>query len=443
MRFLKGLGILAAAIVIGAVAGLSMYGVIRTTGVVDAYKAANIGQTEGETAETKGGTMLEIPQYDKTEVATAGAKVIRSSATDVSDIVEETMPSMVAITGVTEYESYDMFGYFFGGGGGSQTFEAESAGSGIIIGEDDDELAIATNNHVVADTKDLVVTFADGTSAPATIKGRDADKDVAVVSVKKEDIEKDTRESIRIVALGDSDELKVGQGVIAIGNALGQGLSVTTGVVSALDRQLEADGSASEGLIQTDAAINPGNSGGALLDMDGKLIGINEAKYAETQVEGMGFAIPITKVYDLIEDFSAREVREEVDEDEQGYIGIRGQNIDAEVSGKYDMPQGVYVYQIVEGTPASESALKERDIITKLDGQGVKSMEELQELLKGYKEGEEVELTIQRLVDDEYEEKIIKVKLASKKQLMDDEEEADTKDKSKDKKAKKKDDDED
>jgi len=417
MKFIKGLGIFVAALALGAVAGLSMFGVVKGTGVLAAYKQA-VTEATGETpTATKAVQTETVAKEESKKEEPAESKVIYSSATDVSQIVDETMPSMVAITGITEIEQMDMFGYFFGGGG-TQTYESQSAGSGIIIDENEEEFAIATNNHVIEDTKDLVVCFSDNTTAPATVKGHDADLDVAVLSVKKSDIDKDTLKKIKVVALGDSDDLKVGQGVIAIGNALGQGLSVTTGVVSALGRSLEAEGATSEDLIQTDAAINPGNSGGALLDMEGRLIGINEAKYAQTQVEGMGFAIPISKVYDLLTDYAGREVREEVAEDEQGYIGIRGQNIDQEVSTKYDMPEGVYVYQVVEGTPAASSELKERDIIIKLDKQGVKSMEDLQELLKGYKAGEEVELTVQRLDGDEYKEVSFKVELASKDKLL-------------------------
>jgi len=411
-KVLKAFGILLCAVALGAVAGLSMYAVTKYTGVLDAYKNALNVSEDGKKSEPQEETKKE----SKVKIGSDDATVTYFSDNDVSNIVDRTMPSVVAITGKTEYESYDMFGYFFGGG--TQTYEGESSGSGIIIGEDDDEYMIATNNHVVANTKELVITFANDSTAPASVKGKDADKDVAVISVKKEDLDKEAADYIKVANIGVSENLKIGQGVVAIGNALGKGLSVTTGVVSALDRQIKAEGGTAEGLIQTDAAINPGNSGGALLNMSGELIGINEAKYSSTGVEGMGFAIPISDVMDILEDFSEREVREAVAEEEQGYLGIQGQDIDSNTAQMYDMPEGVYVYKIVEGVPAEDSDLQEKDIIVKFDGQSLRSMEELQEILKGYKAGEKVTITIKRLEDTEYVEKDIEVELATKNQLQ-------------------------
>ena len=416
-KVLKVLGILVLAVVVGAVAGLSMYGVTKLTGVLDTYKVAVRKDGFGVDIEKKEPKPAEEKKSETKIGADAGeTRVVYTSAADVSALVEESMPSVVSITGKTEYESYNMYGFFFGYGE-KQTYEGESAGSGIIIGEDDDEYMIATNNHVVADTKELVITFADGKTAEAKIKGREADDDVAVISVKKADIDDETEKKIAVAKIGDSDKLKVGEGVIAIGNALGQGLSVTQGIVSALDRTIEAQGGTGKGLIQTDAAINPGNSGGALLNMAGELVGINEAKYSSTEVEGMGFAIPINSVLELLEDFSEREIREAVDEDEQGYIGIQGQTIDSEMAQSYDMPEGVYVYKIVEGAPAENSGLREKDIITKFDGQSVDSMEDLQEVLKGYKAGEKIRITVERLVDSEYTEQELELELAPKDKL--------------------------
>ena len=424
-KFLKGLLIVLFAAVVGAVAGLSMWGVTKATGVLDAYGNAVSELNDKIKPETAAAAADKKPE-DKVEIGESLKKkgqdkpgVLYSSSADVSAIAKKAMPSMVSITGMTEYQSFNNFGFDIFGFNDAlpQTYETPTAGSGIIIAEDDDELMIATNNHVVADTKDLVVTFSDNTSAPAVIKGRDAQKDVAVLSVKKAELEKGTYEYIEVAEVGDSDNLVVGQGVVAIGNALGEGLSVTVGVVSALDREMEADGQKSSGLIQTDAAINPGNSGGALLNEAGQVIGINEAKYASTQVEGMGFAIPISSVKEILNDFSNLEAREEVKEEEQGYIGIQGQNIDAQMAELYDMPQGVYVFKIVDKAPAKNSDLQEKDIITKLDKQPIENMEKLQELLKTYKAGEKVKLTVSRLDGEDYKDVDVEITLASKEEL--------------------------
>lgn len=435
-KFLKGVLIVLFAAVVGAVAGLSMYGVTKATGVLDAYSNvvaefnSKISPEETTDESVKEEKSVKIGESLKKDAGNnkPAAGIVSKGTADVSAIAKEAMPSMVSITGVTEYEAYSN-GFDFGGfgdlfgfgdiGGLPQTYESPTAGSGIIIAEDDDELMIATNNHVVQDTKDLVITFSDNTTAPAEVKGRDAEKDVAVISVKKADLEEGTYDNIKVAKVGDSDDLEVGEWVVAIGNALGEGLSVTVGVVSALDKTMEAEGQESNNLIQTDAAINPGNSGGALINEAGEVVGINEAKYASTQVEGMGFAIPISSVKDILNDFSNLEVREEVSEEEQGYIGIQGQNIDSQMSEIYDMPQGVYVFKIIEKAPAAQSELQEKDIITKLDGQSVRSMEDLQSLLKGYKAGEEVILTVSRLEGENYEGRVVKIKLASKEDLND------------------------
>lgn len=435
-KFLKGVLIVLFAAVVGAVAGLSMYGVTKATGVLDAYsnvvaelkdQISPDDTTVGSEKEDKPVKIGESLKKDEPGNAVT-KKALSTGVTDVSAIANAAMPSMVSITGVTEYETYSNglglggFGSIFGFGdigNMPQTYETPTAGSGIIIAEDEDELMIATNNHVVQDTKDLVITFSDDTTAPAVVKGRDAEKDVAVISVKKSDLEEGTYDNIRVAKVGDSEDLEVGEWVVAIGNALGEGLSVTVGVVSALDKSMEAEGQVSNNLIQTDAAINPGNSGGALLNEAGEVIGINEAKYASAQIEGMGFAIPISSVKDILNDFSNLEAREEVSEEEQGFIGIQGQNIDSQMAEIYDMPQGVYVFKIIEKAPAAKSDLQEKDIITKLDGQSVRSMEDLQSLLKGYKSGEEVILTVKRLEGEKYEGKVVKIKLASKEELDD------------------------
>ena len=355
----------------------------------------------------------ETEAYKETPKTTDGKEIVEVGDHDVSGIVEMCMPSVVAITSTQEYETYSWYGW-----GKSQTYEAQASGSGIIIGEDDDEYMIATNNHVVEDAKSLVITFIDDTTANAVVKGRDASKDVAVVAVKKADLENGTADNIRIATIGDSDELKIGQGVVVIGNALGYGQSVTVGYVSALHKSITIEETDYEDLIQTDAAINPGNSGGAMLNMKGELIGINSAKLASSKIEGIGYAIPITAVYDILNDFSNQEARDVVESNEQGYLGIQGQTIDSQIAAQYDMPTGVYVYKIVEGVPAEDSELCEKDIITKLNSNTVENMEDLREILTYYKGGETIKLTVQRLEDGEYVEKTVEVELAYKRDVI-------------------------
>ena len=326
---------------------------------------------------------------------------------DVSDIVDSAMPSVVSIYGKAKVTENGWFG--------SQSYEQESSGSGIIVGRTDSELLIVTNNHVIEDTDSLEVEFTDGTKAEALVKGGDSDNDVAVVAVKLSDLSEDTLSKISVADIGDSEDLKVGQGVVAIGNALGYGQSVTVGYISALDREIETKEGVTRNLLQTDAAINPGNSGGALLNMQGEVIGINSAKYSDTAVEGMGYAIPISKVKDLIEELSTKEVRTVVDEDKQGYLGIQGKDVDSEMASAYDMPQGIYVYKVVEGGAAADSDLKAKDIITKFDGQSVKSMVDLKKMLTYYESGKTVDLTVQRLDENgDYVEKTVTITLGKR-----------------------------
>ena len=329
---------------------------------------------------------------------------------DVSDIVEAAMPTVVAITSTTVYQSNNYgYGWFFGG---PQTYEVPSSGSGIIIGENDQELLIVTNNHVVESASSMKVAFIDNEVVDAVIKGTDAETDLAVISVPLDQIKADTKSKISVAKLGSSDDLKVGQGVIAIGNALGYGQSVTVGYVSALDRAVQtSEDGITRDLIQTDAAINPGNSGGALLNMDGEVVGINSAKYSDTSVEGMGYAIPISAVKDIINDLMNVKTRTEVAENRQGYLGIQALTIDQAYANTFGMPQGVYVYKITEGGAASKSDLKEKDIITKFDGSTVRSMEDLQQMLTYYEGGDTITLTVQRLEDGQYVEKEVQITL--------------------------------
>lgn len=403
--FKRVVGISAAALLFGTVAGGTMFGVNNL--------ATNLIQTEEETvAHSKKASEVSTVELKEASTAVTTANSSSPTVADVSPIVESAMPSVVAIKGTTSVEAYSWFGE-------DQSYDAASSGSGIIIGKNDTELLIVTNNHVVEDTKDLSVVFIDNEEVKAAIKGRDSDNDIAIIAVKLADIKPETIEKIAVAQMGDSDELKVGQGVVAIGNALGYGQSVTVGYVSALDREVTTKDSSIKNLLQTDAAINPGNSGGALLNMSGEVIGINTAKYASTEVEGMGYAIPISKVKDIIADLSSKETRsDKVDEAKQGYLGIQGKNIGEEVAEAYDMPRGVYVYKIVENSSAANSDLREKDIITKIDAQSVKSMEDLKDILSYYQSGEKIKLTVQRLNDSTYEEKEIEITLSDRSALQ-------------------------
>ncbi len=325
----------------------------------------------------------------------------------VSAVAKEAMPSIVAITNKSLQEVQMMFSYE------TRLFESESAGSGIIVSQDDDELLILTNNHVVDGAQTLTVKFIDDEACEAQVKGADAAMDVAVISVPLSELKSSTKDAIKIALIGDSDKLEIGEQVVAIGNALGYGQSVTTGIVSALDRDLEMN-KLNGGLIQTDAAINPGNSGGALLNMNGEVIGINSAKLSDTTVEGMCYAIPISEAVPVAEDLMNRENRDKVDEDEAGYMGIVGILISDSDAEKYSMPEGIYLQQIVEGSPAEEAGLQVGDIIEKFDGLRIVSYADLQDHMQYYRAGETVDLLIYRQKDGHYEEQTITITLGKR-----------------------------
>ena len=346
---------------------------------------------------------------------------------DVSDITTSAMPSIVAITNKSVQEVQDYFSQFvFGGQGQPQTQETESQGSGIIIVKNDSELLMVTNNHVVEGADTLSVCFIDNQVYEAAIKGTDPENDLAVIAVPLDSISDDTMSKIAVASIGDSDSLKVGEQVVAIGNALGYGQSVTTGIVSAVNRTLSNDSSdtqdseASSGdsssatYIQTDAAINPGNSGGALLNMNGEVIGINSAKLASTEVEGMGYAIPISRVSDIIDNLMNQTTRTKVDSDKQGTIGIKGINVTSDVQEKYNLPEGIYVSEVTSGSAAEKAGITSGSVITKFDGKSVTDIESLQDLLQYYKAGETVELTLQVPDSDSYKEKTVSITLGSK-----------------------------
>jgi len=329
-------------------------------------------------------------------------------AVDVSDIVEEVMPSIVAITNISETEYRSFWG--------SQTYESTSAGSGIIVSRDNDYLYIATNNHVIDGAKSLTVTFANDKTVSAEVKGTDPSIDLAVVKVEIENIESSTLDEIKIATLGDSDSLRVGEASIAIGNALGYGQSVTMGVISAKDRVVTvSDATSGTGytaeLIQTDAAINPGNSGGALLNARGEVIGINSVKYADTDVEGIGYAIPMSTAAPIIEELITKE---KVDASNSSYLGIGGVDVTNEVSMTYNMPTGVYVAQVFENTAAEKYGIIPGDIITKFDGKEITSMDSLTTTLQYYAAGSTVEITVMRAHNGQYQEQTLEVVLGKK-----------------------------
>lgn len=353
-----------------------------------------------------------------TEVATVAASETAGTekpTNTVADVAEKVMPSIVAITNTSVQTVRSWF----------QSYEQEvsGSGSGIIIGQTDTEILIATNNHVIEGAKELTVAFFDETAVEATIKGADSSTDLAVIVVKTADMSPETLSSIKIAALGSSDDLRVGEAAIAIGNALGYGQSVTVGYISAVNREVDVEDT-SMTLLQTDAAINPGNSGGALLNANGEVIGINTVKFVDSTVEGMGYAIPISTAIPIINDLMNQEV---IAESEQGYLGIQGNDITDEYAQGFNMPKGVYVVKIIEGSPADGSGLKAGDIITKFANRDVGSMETLQNILSNKKAGEEIEMVVQRNTEKgDYEEVILTVILGAKKDMPEQEEQATT-----------------
>lgn len=392
--FKKALGIVCGALVFGVIAGSTMVGINWSANEYMNKNSVKISQAE---------TAAVTPAAQEKQVANTTNV---AAANDVSAIVDKAMPSVVAITSKMVYESQTFFG--------PMQREGVGSGSGIIVGKNDNELLIVTNNHVVEGAQELKVTFIDQNAVDAAIKGTDADKDLAVIAVSLKNISSDTLSKIAIANLGNSDNLKVGQGVIAIGNALGYGQSVTVGYISALNRTVQTEDGTNRDLLQTDAAINPGNSGGALLNMQGQVIGINSAKTESTAVEGMGYAIPISKAQKIFDTLKTKKTREKVTDGNQGYIGILGKTIDAATSQGLDMPQGVFIYKITPDGAASKSDLHEKDIITKFDGQGILTMEDLQNILNYYSAGTKVSLIVQSLENGKYVERNVDITLGER-----------------------------
>ena len=363
----------------------------------------------------------ESPAASSSSLMTTTASASQSEnkgSMDVSDIASAVMPSIVSITNRSVQEVQNYFS-IFGYGGQMQPQETESCGSGIIIGENDSELLIVTNYHVVEDADTLSACFIDNQVYEANLKGANPDNDLAVIAIPLENISDDTLSQIKIATVGDSDALKVGEQVVAIGNALGYGQSVTTGIVSATDRTLQTEASAvstaTEDLptyIQTDAAINPGNSGGALVNTDGEVIGINSAKLASTEVEGMGYAIPISRVSDIIETLMNETTRTKVSDAEKSSIGITGITVNEAINEAYDIPAGVYVAEVTEGSGADEAGIRQGDVITAFDGKEVTDIQQLQELLQYYSAGETVEVTLKTMGDGGYVDKTVTLTLS-------------------------------
>lgn len=386
-------GLIFSALLFGMIAGGMMVGVNYLAQKSNIY--AVLGENKDETNKTDTGAQTASPSAlskDKEKAASSGNSGARTGAKTVAEVAKDAMPSVVAITNMMRYQEngFSIFGEV------QKETELPASGSGVIVGENETELLIATNNHVIQDSNSLTISFIDDSTATAQVKGTDATVDIAMLSVKLSDISPETRAKIKPIAIGSSDAMEVGDQVVAIGNALGYGQSVTTGIISAKNRDVQTKEGVSKGLIQTDAAINPGNSGGALLNMEGELIGINVAKYSDTDVEGMGYSIPSSEAEKILSSLSTLTTREKVPEAEQGVLGVQVKDIDAQTAESFAMPKGIYIYKILKDTGAKNEALQERDIITKLDGQGVYTTANLKALLAKYRAGEEVKLTVMR-----------------------------------------------
>ena len=452
----KGLTFSLCAVLAGGLAAGSFEGVNKLAGWS--------GATTVEAASNKDETTLTYAKSEKKDADASDSKSDTGKDTgstakgnlDVSEIASEALPSIVSITTKSVQEVQNYFGMYgmYGYAPQQQEQEVEGSGSGIIVGKNDDELLIATNYHVVEGADTLSVAFTDGNAVEASVKGFDEERDLAVVSVSLDDVEDDTMDAISIAKIGSSDDLKVGEQVVAIGNALGYGQSVTTGIVSAKNRRMDSDNNtvtdgsddSSDGvnLIQTDAAINPGNSGGALLNMEGEVVGINSAKLASTEVEGMGYAIAISDVTDILQNLMNETSRDKLDDSEHGVLGIKGSSVSSEAVQMYGIPAGVFVKKVTEGGAADKAGLKANSVITEFNGKTVSSIDQLIEYLSYYEPDEEVELTVQVPHGTSYKEETVKVTLDENTDADDsDDNDKDSKKSKKDSKKSSKDADED
>ena len=449
----KGLTLSLCAVLAGGLAAGSFEGVNKLAGWS--------GATTVEAASNKDETTLTYAKSEKKDADTSDSKSdtgkdTGSTAKGNLEIASEALPSIVSITTKSVQEVQNYFGMYgmYGYAPQQQEQEVEGSGSGIIVGKNDDELLIATNYHVVEGADTLSVAFTDGNAVEASVKGFDEERDLAVVSVSLDDVKDDTMDAISIAKIGSSDDLKVGEQVIAIGNALGYGQSVTTGIVSAKNRRMDSDNNtvtdgsddSSDGvnLIQTDAAINPGNSGGALLNMEGEVVGINSAKLASTEVEGMGYAIAISDVTDILQNLMNETSRDKLDDSEHGVLGIEGSSVSSEAVQMYGIPAGVFVKKVTEGGAADKAGLKANSVITEFNGKTVSSIDQLIEYLSYYEPDEEVELTVQVPHGTSYKEETVKVTLDENTDADDsDDNDKDSKKSKKDSKKSSKDADED
>ena len=452
----KGLTLSLCAVLAGGLAAGSFEGVNKLAGWS--------GATTVEAASNKDETTLTYAKSEKKDADASDSKSDTGKDTgstakgnlDVFEIASEALPSIVSITTKSVQEVQNYFGMYgmYGYAPQQQEQEVEGSGSGIIVGKNDDELLIATNYHVVEGADTLSVAFTDGNAVEASVKGFDEERDLAVVSVSLDDVKDDTMDAISIAKIGSSDDLKVGEQVIAIGNALGYGQSVTTGIVSAKNRRMDSDNNtvtdgsddSSDGvnLIQTDAAINPGNSGGALLNMEGEVVGINSAKLASTEVEGMGYAIAISDVTDILQNLMNETSRDKLDDSEHGVLGIEGSSVSSEAVQMYGIPAGVFVKKVTEGGAADKAGLKANSVITEFNGKTVSSINQLIEYLSYYEPDEEVELTVQVPHGTSYKEETVKVTLDENTDADDsDDNDKDSKKSKKDSKKSSKDADED
>lgn len=401
-------------VLFGVFAGFGIYMILAFSGVTG--RLARVEHLSQELETVKEDILDEVEKQQvaeysepikiegtKEETEIQQMETVTAVVSDVTEVVKSAMPCVVSITNF-----YTAMGWY-----GDES-EEEASGSGIIVGENENELLIVTNYHVIEENNELSVQFIDDSEVIAYVKGTDAEHDLAVITVLLDDIEEDTKQRIAIATLGNSDALQVGEPAIAIGNSLGYGQSVTTGVISALNREVEFDDNTTSFLIQTDAAINPGNSGGALLNVKGEVIGINSSKIADYLIEGMGYAIPITTAKPIIEELMLRETKQKVADSERAFLGISGTDVTQEVSMTYDMPIGVYVAGIIENTGAEQAGLQKGDIIVAFDGETITQMTQLQELLEYYTAGTTVEVTIMRQSDFGYQERVITVTLGYK-----------------------------
>ena len=422
--FFRAVRGVACAVVIGAVAGASCYGAMYAGYVNFPTKSNNeltdeqLSQIAKEINKSYLESLSDGTVANGSTLASVSSDSVNSGVNviDVSGIVKNVISSVVAISG-TQTVTNNSYYFGFWGGFNNQSYEAGVSGSGIIIGANDTELLIVTNAHVVEDVNNLKVTFGDNTEVDAVVKGMKTDSDLAVVAVKLDDISADTMSAISIAKLGSSSDVEVGEAAIAIGNAAGYGISVTTGIVSAVGKRLTVDNVVYDNLIQTDAAINPGNSGGALFNSNGEVIGINSVKMSDTKVEGMGYAIAIESVKDIIDDLSTQTTRVALDNDERGYIGVSGSSVTSEISQTYGWPVGVLIRSVTEDSAAERAGLQVNDVITSFDGKDVDSWETLVNLMRYYQVGEQVEVVYSRLENGSFTEYTTTLTLTEKPQV--------------------------